>query len=157
MATQSKNVFISHIHEDDDGLGKLKELLASKGLDIRDGSIHSEKPNNAKSEDYIKSEILRPRIEWASTMVVYVTPETCGSDWVNWEIEQAHEMGKRIVGVWAHGMKDCEIPLALEEYADAMVGWCGDSIVDAIVCDEDVWEKPDGEACEPRPIKRHCC
>ena len=32
MAEDIKNVFISHIHEDDDGLAKLKELVAKSGL-----------------------------------------------------------------------------------------------------------------------------
>jgi hypothetical protein len=61
-----RNVFISHIHEDDHRLTPLKDLLSKAGMNVRDGSIHSDKPNNAKSPDYIKSEILKPRIEWAS-------------------------------------------------------------------------------------------
>ena len=74
MADETKNVFISHIHEDDDGLDKLKDLLKNKGLTIRDYSINADNPNNAKSEDYIKSEILAPRIQQSSTLVVYITP-----------------------------------------------------------------------------------
>ena len=53
MTGDTKNVFISHVHEDDSGLAKLKELLAKKGMTIRDSSINSEKPNNATSEAYI--------------------------------------------------------------------------------------------------------
>jgi antiphage defense system Thoeris ThsB-like protein len=64
-----RNVLISHFHEDDDGLTKLKELLGKNGMTIRDGSINSEKPNNAKSPDYIKSGILAPRISWANTLI----------------------------------------------------------------------------------------
>ena len=36
MADETKNLFISHIHEDDEGLGKLKNLLKSKGMTTRD-------------------------------------------------------------------------------------------------------------------------
>jgi len=32
-----KNVFISHVHEDDDGLAKLKDLVERRGLKIRFG------------------------------------------------------------------------------------------------------------------------
>ena len=87
MPDEIRNVFISHIHEDDDGLGKLKGLLDGKGLEIRDGSINAAKPNQATSDDYIKSDILAPRIRWASVLVVYVTPQTRTSPWVDWEIE----------------------------------------------------------------------
>jgi len=34
----TKNVFVSHVHEDDAGLKKLKDLLA-KGMSIRDGHL----------------------------------------------------------------------------------------------------------------------
>lgn len=157
MADQTKNVFISHIHEDDAGLGKVRGLLANYGMTIRDSSINSSNPNQAKSVDYIKSQILAPQIRWASTLVVYVTPNTKNSEWVNWEIEYAHKIGKRIVGVWENGAKDCELPDALNNYADAVVGWSGSSIVDAINGDCDVWEKPDGTSCDLRPITRHPC
>jgi hypothetical protein len=50
MTDQTKNVFISHVHEDDAGLGKVKDLLAKHGMNIRDSSINSSNPNNAKSE-----------------------------------------------------------------------------------------------------------
>lgn len=153
----TKNVFISHIHEDDAGLADLKNLLSQHGLEVRDASINSSKPNQATSESYIKSEILAPRINWASTLIVYITPDTCNSEWVNWEIEHAAKCDKRIVGVWAHGCNECEIPDALAENADAVVGWCGSSIVDAVTGACDVWEKPDGTPRDKLEIKRHCC
>jgi hypothetical protein len=157
MADQKKNVFISHIHEDDAGLGKIKALLAQNGMSIRDSSINSTNPNEAKSTDYIKSGILAPQIQWASTLLVYVSPGTKNSEWVNWEIEYAHKLGKRIVGVWEQGAKDCELPDALNNYADAVVGWNGTSIIDAINGNCDPWEKPDGSPSDVRPITRHPC
>ncbi len=111
--SNTKNVFISHIHEDDDGLAKVKELVAKHGLTVRDGSINSDKPNNATNDDYIMRDIITPRIDWCSTMVVYVTPGTKNSEWVNREIEKAENLEKRIVGVWANGHAGCEIPDAL--------------------------------------------
>jgi hypothetical protein len=157
MADQTKNVFISHIHEDDAGLGKIKDLLAKSGMTIRDSSINSSNPNEAKSADYIKSGILAPQIKWASTLLVYITPGTKNSDWVNWEIEYAHKEGKRIVGVWANGDKDCELPDALKNYADAVVGWTGSSIIDAINGTNDNWVNQDGSPIGTRPITRHRC
>src|ERR1043166_7956512 len=106
MADEIKNIFISHIHEDDDGLTKLKELANKHGLAVRDASINSANPNNAKSPEYIKNDILAPGINWAGTLVVYITPDTKDSEYVNWEIEYAHKANKRIVGVWAAGEKD---------------------------------------------------
>lgn len=151
-----KNVFISHVHEDDAGLQKLKDLLASKGLQVRDSSVHTGKFNNAEDPDYIKSGILAPLIKWAGTFICYISPQTKNSDWVNWEIEYAAKQGMRIVGVWQHGDHGCDVPTALSEYADAVVGWNGDAIIDAIN-GKDGWQMPDGSACAAVPLKRHPC
>ena len=126
-------------------------------MTIRDYSISSDNPNNAKSEDYIKSKILAPRIQQCSAIVVYVSPETKDSDYVNWEIEYAHSKDKRIVGVWAHGEDGCELPEKLTTYADAVVGWTGNRIIDAIKGEINSWENPDGSQPSPREIKRFSC
>jgi len=157
MSDEIKNIFVSHVHEDDEGLGKLKDLLKKNGMAARDYSINKDNPNNAKSEDYIKSEILAPRIQKSSVLVVYISPETKDSTYVNWEIEYAHKLDKRIVGVWADGEQGCEIPDALKDYSDAVVGWTGNSIIDAINGKIDHWENPDGTKCAPRDIKRYSC
>ena len=99
MIDQPKNVFISHIHEDDATLKGLRDLLRRNGYEIRDGSIDSSKPNDATNADYIKSEILAPRIRWAGTFIVLISAKTHESRWVDWEIEYAHKQGKRIIGV----------------------------------------------------------
>lgn len=155
MAEQ-KNVFVSHVHADDSGLQKLKDLLKPHGLDMRDSSIHKGKFNDATDPHYIKTQILAPAINWAGVFICYVSPKTKESEWVNWEIEYAAKQGKRIVGVWEHGEKECELPSALKEYADALVGWNGTAIVDAIG-GKDQWEWPDGTSSPVVPLKRHPC
>lgn len=157
MPNEIKNVFISHSHEDDAGLKNLKDLMSKHGMSARDYSITSDKENNAKSSDYIKSSILGPQIDKCSTMVVYITPETKDSKWVNWEIERAHDNGMTIVGVWEQGSKGCEVPEALENFHDAIVGWDGGRIVDAINGDYTSSNNPDGSPRGQLPIKRHPC
>ena len=157
MINQTKNVFISHIHEDDDGLNRLKDLLSNHGIEARDYSIRSDNPNRAKSEDYIKQDILGPRIRQCSTLLVYISDKTKDSDYVNWEIEYAQRNDKRIVGIWAYGEKGCPIPEALRKFGDALVGWTGDRIVDAINGKINRWEECDGTQIPPRSIPREGC
>ncbi len=157
MAAKTKNIFISHIHEDDEGLAKLKTLLHKSGIAVQDYSINADNPNNAHSENYIKSEILGPRIRQSGALVVYISSATKGSDYVNWEIEYAAKHDKRIVGVWAHGERGCKVPEALDRYADAVVGWTGDSITDAIDGKIDGWYDPQGGPRTLRPIARYSC
>lgn len=157
MVDQIKNVFISHVFEDNDGLKKLQDLASSRGLIVRDSSIDAENRNNAKNDAYIKSEILAPRINWASVLVVYVTPATKHSDYVNWEIEYAHRLGKRVVGVWAHGAANTDLPEALERYADSVVAWNAEGVVDAICGEDKPWTGPTGAPRGPRVIARYSC
>lgn len=154
----TKNIFISHVHEDDELLPDLKDLIARAGMDVRDGSINSDKPNNAENEEYIKREYLKPRIDWASTLVVLITHDTADSQWVNWEIEYAFQQGKRVIGVYAQGATDADIPEELEKYGDAVVGWQGNRVVDAINGDIR-WDDPfSGEPRIPkRDIQRVTC
>ena len=157
MPDEMRNVFISHIHADDEGLPRLKNLVAQQGMTCRDGSITTGKFNSASNEEYIKYQILAPRIKWASVLVVYISPETKDSDWVNWEIEYAAKEGKRIVGVWAWGEKGCELPEALAKHADAVVGWNGESISDAINGASDDSYKEDGSEWDYQNIRRYSC
>lgn len=151
------NVFISHIHEDDHRLEPLKKLLAENGCLARDSSITDEKPNNAKDPDYIMREVLRPRIDWCSTLIVLVTPDTKDSGWVNREIEYAHEQGKRIIGVWDHGEKGCELPQKFDEFGHLVVAWRADQIIDAIFGKIEDWRDPKGDPLPDRVIPRHRC
>lgn len=156
----TKNIFISHVHEDDALLPKLKDLIARGGMEVRDGSINSDKPNDAQSEEYIKREILAPRIQWASTLVVLITHDTAQSWWVNWEIEYAVQQGKNVVGVFAQGATDADIPEALQKCGDAaIVGWQGDRVIDAINGKIHDWDDPQTGAPRPREwiVKRYSC
>jgi hypothetical protein len=88
---------------------------------------------------------------------VPISADTHKSDWVNWEIEYAMKMGKRIVGVWLPGAKDSDLPEALDLYANAIVGWQADRIIDAIEGRINEIRKADGSEAAPRPLPRFNC
>lgn len=156
----TKNVFISHVHEDDPLLPDLKRLIANAGMEVRDASITSDKPNNAENEQYIKYQILAPKIEWAGTLVVLITHDTAQSPFVNWEIQYAVQLGKRVVGVFAQGATDADVPEELGKCGDAaIVGWQGNRVVDAINGDIGEWDDPQsGKPRDPEwVISRYRC
>jgi hypothetical protein len=155
-----RNVFISHVHEDDSLLSDLKNLISRAGMDVRDASITDERPNLARNEQYIKYQILAPKIDWAGTLVVLISHETAFSDYVNWEIKYAVGRGKRVVGVFVQGATDADIPEELGKIGDAAkVGWQGDRVVDAISGDIAEWDDPQcGKPRDPEwRIQRYKC
>lgn len=158
-----RHIFISHHHKDDAGVDKMTDLLKRGDRDVRNSSIRALRPENQEriKNDRVKDETirrwLRAKISWAGAVVVLVGKETHSRPWVNWEIEQAHKQGKRIIGVWEHGGTEADLPSNLEKYADAMVGWQSDRIMDAIDGNIDNWQKPDGTAWPKRDITRIKC
>lgn len=150
MNNKPKNVFISHHGKDDAEVQRLKILINRHGYTLRNSSIDSTKPNNAESESYIKYTLLRPGINWASTVIVLIGEETHSRWWVNWEIEQAQKLGTRVVGVYINGLQQENPPLpeAFTNCANALVGWTGNNIIDAIEGEINNFQNPDGT---PKP------
>lgn len=149
-----RHVFISHHHADDAEVDKLTDLLSRRGNDIRNSSIRAKPANQERLDrgevkDATIRRLLRMKISWASTTVVLIGKNTHARPWVEWEIEEAHRQGKRIVGVFARGGTDADIPAALEQYASSIVGWNSQAIVDAIEGGTNSFELPDGTARPP--------
>lgn len=147
--SKRKHLFISHHHQDDDEVTKLTNLLSSKGYDIRNSSVRM-KPENERrmKEKRVKKEvierILRLKISWASSVIVLIGKDTHKRPWVNWEIDKAHEQGKRIVGVYLRGGTESDIPQSLEKYGSSIVSWNSDSIINAIE-GKNEFENPNGD------------
>jgi len=160
MADETKNIFVSHQHNDADKIESLKNLIGKHGIDMRDSSIYEKKlKNKASNEQYIKQELIKPQMKWAGTVVVLIGKDTAKSDYVNWEIKTAGEMGKRIVGVYLQGAKEEDIPKQLNEYGHNLVGWNGEKIVRAINGEDLDWEKPNGQprTSNPTEIEHYQC
>lgn len=143
-----KHLFISHHHKDDQTVADFTSLIAGKGYDVRNSSIRA-KPENQRrldekrvSDEVIKR-LLRMKISWAGTVVVIIGKDTHTRPWVDWEINKAKEQGKRIVGVFARGGTDADIPQGLKDYSSAIVNWNSDSIIRAIDGDN-TFKNPDG-------------
>lgn len=149
-----RHVFISHHHADDEHVDRLTDLLSRAGYDIRNSSIRA-KPANQRRLDRgeVKVEtirrLLRMKISWAGKAVVLIGKDTHKRPWVDWEIQQAHKQGKRIVGVYTHGGTDADIPGALEKYGSAIVAWRSETIMRAIDGGENRFEAPDGSLRSP--------
>ncbi|MGB8129473.1 MAG: TIR domain-containing protein [Candidatus Angelobacter sp.] len=145
-----RHVFISHHHADDVEVSKMSDLLTKSGYDIRNSSIRAKPANQRRLErGLVKDEtirrLLRMKISWASTVVVLVGKDTHKRPWVNWEIEQANKQGKRIVGVYARGGTESDLPSALKKYASSRIaGWNADSIMDAIDGRNNLFQDSDG-------------
>lgn len=154
--SKRRNVFISHHHADDEHVSRLTGMLKKNGYELRNSSIRAKPANQDRlKKGLIKDEtikrLLRMKMSWASTVIVLIGKDTHTRPWVDWEIRKAHELGKRIIGVYARGGTEADVPPALNDYENARVNWNSDSIVDAIDGKDTPFEKP-GDVSERSPI-----
>ncbi|MEO8488053.1 MAG: TIR domain-containing protein, partial [Betaproteobacteria bacterium] len=132
-----RHVFISHHHADDEHVSRLTGMLRRADYEIRNSSIRAKPANQRRIDQGMVSEraikrLLRMKMSWASTVVVLIGKETHTRPWVDWEIDKAKELGKRIVGVFERGGTENDVPEAFAKYGDALVAWTSDRIIDAI-------------------------
>lgn len=127
---------------------KLRELMNKNGYTLRTASIDLERatPNNADDEHHMIFKLLDPGINWAGTLIILIGDEIHSKGWVNWGIEQAQKLNIRVVGVYIRELKKeiPPLPEAFEYFGDALVGWFGNRIIDAVEGKINDFEKPDG-------------
>ncbi|MER8595981.1 TIR domain-containing protein [Mesorhizobium sp. M1182] len=154
--SQRRHVFISHHHADDDHVTNLTDLLGRNGFEIRNSSIRAKPSNQARLDakqipERTLKRLLRMKMSWAGTVIVLIGKETHQRPWVDWEINKANELGKRIVGVYAYGGTRADIPPAFEKYGNALVNWNSASIIDAIEGKDSPFEDP-GSSTPREPV-----
>ncbi|QNR85878.1 TIR domain-containing protein [Pedobacter riviphilus] len=153
--SETKNVFISHHHKDDKSVTDFTNLLGGKNYNIRNSSIRINKEKNRERLEKKQipqqtlERLLRMKMRWAGTVVVLIGSQTHSRKWVNWEIEQAAKLGKRIIGVFMQGGKDADMPENLEKFGDGVVGWNSNKIIDALEGKDVGWCNSDGAPRKP--------
>ncbi|MDR6831574.1 hypothetical protein J2X48_005256 [Bosea sp. BE271] len=149
--SKRKHVFISHHHADDAHVDRLTGMLSRNGYALRNSSIRAKPANRERIEKGLVSDnaikrLLRMKMAWASTVIVLIGSNTHSRKWVDWEIETANELGKRIVGVYARGGTAADLPSKFDRYGDALVNWNSDSLIDAIDGTDSPFQAPGGGA-----------
>jgi len=149
---KAHNIFISHYGKHDAEVQRIKQRLSDSGYLVRNFSVDSTNhKDGTRPSDAVIQRLLRMRINWSSTLICLIGPDTHKRPWVNYEIRQAYLKGKRIVGVYLHGSNNAvEIPEAFKKYGGALLGWNSiDKIGDAIEGKNMPPENPDGTSRNP--------
>lgn len=119
------NIFISHYGKDDEHVQSLKARLKEQGYDVRNFSVDSTNHKDGRiPRREVVERLLKMRIRWTGAFICLIGPKTHTREWVDFEIEEAHRQGKRIIGIYTHGsMETAELPENLKNYASNIIGW----------------------------------
>jgi hypothetical protein len=141
----------------------MTDMLKRSGWDIRNSSIRAKQANQQRLDrgeipERTLKRLLRMKISWSQTVIVVIGRETHASTWVDYEIQEANRQGKRIVGVYARGLQDAQLPESLEKYASAIVAWNTDALAEAIDGGENRFEDASGLQRQPvnNPTRQNC-
>jgi hypothetical protein len=130
-ASSCPHVFISFAFEDINEVNLLRGQAKNENTCIEFDDYSVKEAYESKDADYIKRQI-RERIERASVTLVFLSPNSSNSKWVDWEIRESLKQGKGVVGVYSSENPPPNLPSAIREFKIACVKWQHEAIKKAI-------------------------
>lgn len=123
-------LFISHRWDYDDTLQALKNLIDSRGyFPATYTQIEKTCPIDSDHAWVIKANITK-HLKESDVVLAIAGIYASYSDWMQWEMDQAKELGLKVIGVIPRGQERISTEVFNRSVVD--VYWNADSIVDAI-------------------------
>lgn len=123
-------IFISHSWAYVEDLNKLKNLLENRGyFNVQFEEATPDVPINSENAAYIRQR-LRQKIANSNIVLGIAGVYASYSEWMQWELDKAIELGVSIVGVIPRGAE--RISTVVSTRAKQVVHWNTESIVEAI-------------------------
>lgn len=125
----AKHVFLSFVIEDQELVTLFRGQAKNKNSDLAFDDYSVKEPINSTNAAYIKARIAE-KITAASVTICLIGGTTATSDWVDWEIRKAKDLGKKVLGARLHSdaTKD-RTPKALTDIGAKVLDWDIDKIV----------------------------
>jgi len=122
--SNKKNVFISFAYEDIDDVNLLRGQAKNDKSPIEFNDWSVSEPFDSDRAPYIKQRIAE-RIAQSSLTVVYLSPHSARSKWVNWEVSESLRLGKRVIGVYSGSTTPSSVPSEITKNRIKCVPWSG--------------------------------
>lgn len=128
--SKTYSLFISHSWAHDDVLQNLKSLIDGRGyFQAEYTQVEKDCPIDSERSSVIKSNITK-RLEQSDVVLAIEGVFASYSDWMQWEMDKAKELGLKIIGVVPRGQERISQQVFARSISD--VHWNADSIVEAI-------------------------
>lgn len=123
-------VFISHSWDYVEDLTSLRNLLGKRGyFHVEFQEVPPTEPINSSNSNYVKK-VLSDKIANSDVMLGLAGMYASRSDWMEWELDKANELGVPVVGVIPRGQE--RVSDIVRQRAKTSVRWNTESIVAAI-------------------------
>jgi len=123
-------IFISHSWDNDKHHKDLKKLLNNRGyFNVEFEEATKDEPIDSENATYIK-QVLKKKIENSNIILGLAGIYASHSEWMQWELEKAVNLGIPIIGVAPSGQERLSTVVTSKSVKD--VRWNTESIVQAI-------------------------
>ena len=127
---KTHTIFISHSWAYVEDLNNLKKLLENRGyFNVQFEEATPDVPINSENAAYIRQR-LRQKISNSNIVLGIAGIYASHSEWMQWELDKAIEIGVPIVGVVPRGAE--RISTVVSTRSKQVVRWNTESIVEAI-------------------------
>jgi hypothetical protein len=116
--TADRCVFISFHIEDEAQVELLRQQAKNENSNISFIDYSIKEPFDEKW----KTQAIE-RIKHSSVFICMIGPETYKRDAVNWEINKAYELGKKVIGVRIYKNENDKIPQPLLDHDAKIIDW----------------------------------
>ncbi len=124
------HILISHSWDYNSDYEMLKDWFdKANNFEWTNYSVPLDRPLDVKTKRGLKDK-LRARISLCSCVIILSGMYVAYSEWIDYEIDTAIELGKPIIGIKPRGQE--RIPTKVSNNADVMVGWFSASVVQAV-------------------------
>ena len=117
--SEQRNVFVSF---DVDKDKRQVRLLTSQAKDERFPFSFRDYSVKEPFEEKWKQNVAK-KLEQTSAVIVAIGEKTHESKAIEWEIEEAHRQGKKVIGVRMHSDKNHKVPAAIKKHGDKVIPW----------------------------------
>lgn len=124
-----KNIFISHAWKHNADYYTITRWLDESLIVYHDYSVPEHDPLDAGNTRKLKT-ALTEQIRHANIVIIIAGMYANHSDWIQYEIDEAVRMGKKIIAIKPRGNE--RIPLAVQMAAHKTVNWNSTALVDAV-------------------------
>lgn len=123
-----RHIFLSFVEEDLDLVRLFRGQARNKNSALSFDDYSVKVPYNSTDASYIRLRITE-KIRASSVLLCLVGRHTHSSNWVEWEIRKANDLGKTVIGVRLASNRTDRLPAALATLRTKVVGWDIDAIV----------------------------
>ena len=124
-----KHIFISHAWKRNDDYYTITRWLDESLIVYHNYSVPTHDPLDVGNTRKLK-DALTEQMRHANIVIIIAGMYANHSDWIQYEIDEAVRMGKKIIAIKPRGNE--RLPLAVQMAAHKMVNWNSTSLIDAI-------------------------